>query len=260
MSRWPLGRSGCRGAAPAILLDARQLTKSFDGFTAVAGADLRVEAGEIVGIIGPNGAGKSTLFNCLIGDQAPTAGSVTFDGVDVTRLAPEAHARLGMARTHQVPVTFEDMTILDNVMVGAFLRHPRRRDALEAATEVLRFTGLEQVGHLRAGTLGTPGRKRLEIARALATGPRLLLLDEALAGLTPAEIRRALTLVRDIHKSGVTIVIVEHLMEVIFTLARRVIVFNYGAIIATGTPEEIVNNARVVQAYLGTRAAHRPRV
>ena len=254
----PCGRSGRKGVEPAILLDAARISKSFDGFTAVDGAGLRVETGEIVGIIGPNGAGKSTFFNCLTGDEQPSAGSVTFDGVDVTRLSPEEHARLGMARTHQVPVTFEDMTILDNVMVGAFLRHPRRRDALAAATEVLRFTGLGEVGHLRAGTLGTPGRKRLEIARALATGPRLLLLDEALAGLTPAEIRRALALVRDIHTSGVTLVIVEHLMEVIFTLARRVIVFNYGAIIATGTPEEIVNNPRVVQAYLGTRAAHRP--
>ena len=182
---------------------------------------------------------------------------MVFNGVDVTHLPPETHARLGMARTHQVPVTFEDMTILENVMVGAFLRHPRRADAAEAAMEVLRFTGLGQVSHLRAGTLGTPGRKRLEIARALATQPRLLLLDEALAGLTPAEIQRALELVRDIHKGDVTLVIVEHLMEVIFTLARRIIVFNHGAIIAAGTPEEIVNNPEVVQAYLGTGTAYR---
>ena len=148
-------------------------------------------------------------------------------------------------------MTFEDMTILDNVTVGAFLRHPRRADAAEAAMAVLRFTGLSEVSHLRAGTLGTPGRKRLEIARALATRPRLLLLDEALAGLTPAEIQRALELVREIHRGDVSLVIVEHLMEVIFTLARRVIVFNHGAIIAAGTPEEIVDNAQVVQAYLG---------
>ncbi len=180
-----------------------------------------------------------------------------FNGVDVTRASPEAHARLGMARTHQVPVTFEDMTILDNVMVGAFLRHPRRADASEAAMEVLRFTGLGQASHLRAGTLGTPGRKRLEIARALATQPRLLLLDEALAGLTPSEIQRAIELVRAIHTSDVTLVIVEHLMEVIFTLARRVIVFNHGEIIAAGTPEEIVNNPQVVQAYLGTGTPYR---
>jgi len=242
---------------PAILLEAQRVCKSFDGFTALDGADLRVDAGEIVGIIGPNGAGKSTFFNCLAGDLAPTAGSVVFNGVDVTRLSPEAHARLGMARTHQVPMTFEDMTILDNVMVGAFLRHPRRADASEAAMEVLRFTGLDTMSHLRAGMLGTPGRKRLEVARALAIQPRLLLLDEALAGLTPAEIQRALELVREIHRGNVTLVIVEHLMEVIFTLARRVIVFNHGAVIATGTPEEIVDNPQVVQAYLGTGTAYR---
>ncbi len=242
---------------PAILLEARQISKSFDGFTAVDRADLRVEAGETVGIIGPNGAGKSTFFNCLAGDQAPTAGAVVFDGVDVTRAPPEAHARLGMARTHQVPATFEDMTVLDNVMVGALLRHPRRADAHEAARQVLRSTGLETVSHQRAGTLGTPGRKRLEIARALATRPRLLLLDEALAGLTPSEIQRAIELVRDIHRAGVTLVIVEHLMEVIFTLARRVIVFNQGAIIAEGPPEEIVNTPQVVEAYLGTGTAYR---
>jgi branched-chain amino acid transport system ATP-binding protein len=233
------------------------VSKTFDGFTAVDGADLRVQAGEIVGIIGPNGAGKSTFFNCLAGNLAPTAGSVMFNGVDVTRASPEAHARLGMARTHQGPLTFEDMTILDNVMVGAFLRHKRRADASEAAMEVLRFTGLSDASHLRAGTLGTPGRKRLEIARALATQPRLLLLDEALAGLTTAEIQHALELVREIHQRDVTLVIVEHLMEVIFALARRVIVFNHGAIIAAGTAEEIVNDPRVVQAYLGTGAAYR---
>ncbi len=238
----------------------RRVSKSFDGFTAVDGASLRVDAGEIVGIIGPNGAGKSTFFNCLAGDLVPTAGSVVFNGVDVTRVSPEAHARLGMARTHQVPVTFEDMTILDNVMVGAFLRHPRRADAREAAMEVLRFTDLGRASHLRAGTLGTPGRKRLEIARALATQPRLLLLDEALAGLTPSEIQRAIELVREIHRGDVTLVVVEHLMEVVFTLARRVIVFNHGAIIATGSPEEIVSNPQVVQAYLGTGTAYRRRV
>jgi branched-chain amino acid transport system ATP-binding protein len=216
-----------------------------------------VEAGEIVGIIGPNGAGKSTFFNCLSGELAPTSGTVVFDGVDVTHAPPEEHTRRGMARTYQVPATFADMTILDNVMVGAFLRHPRRAEAREAALRVLEFTGLGQVAHLRAGTLGTPGRKRLEIARALATQPRLLLLDEALAGLTPSEIQRAIELVREIHAMGVTLVIVEHLMEVIFTLARRVIVFNQGEIIAAGTPGEIVHDPRVVEAYLGSGASFR---
>lgn len=215
------------------------------------GADLEISSGEIVGIIGPNGAGKSTFFNCLSGEIVPTRGSVTFQGTDVTRAAPERHARLGIARTYQVPATFEDMTILDNVMVGAFLRHAHQTDARKEAMEVLDFTGLKDQANHRAKSLGTPGRKRLEIARALATGPHLLLLDEALSGLTPLEIQQAIALVRKIHQTGITLLIVEHIMEVILTLAQRVIVFNQGQIIATGRPEEIINDPKVVNAYLG---------
>ncbi len=189
--------------------------------------------------------------------MVPTGGSVLFSGVDVTRASPEEHARLGMARTYQVPATFEEMTLLDNVMVGAFLRHPHRSEARDAAVRILEFTGLGPLAANRARTLGTPGRKRLEIARALATEPRLLLLDEALAGLTPSEIQRAIALVRDIHRAGITVVIVEHLMEVIFTLAQRIIVFNQGKIIAIGTPKEIVENPEVVHAYLGSGRSYR---
>jgi branched-chain amino acid transport system ATP-binding protein len=242
-----------------MLLDARAVSKSFDGFPALQGVDLTVSAGEIVGIIGPNGAGKSTLFNCLAGELTPTAGTVRFDGADVTSTSPEAHARRGMARTFQIPATFPDLTILDNVMVGAFLRHRRAGDAREAAMRVLDVAGLARVAHLRAATLGTPGRKRLEIARALATEPRLLLLDEALAGLTPAEIRQAIDLVRDIHRRGVTLVIVEHVMEVILALTQRIIVLNHGEVIASGAPEDVVSLPQVVDAYLGrTRARRNP--
>ena len=240
-----------------MLLRARQVSKAFDGFTAVAKATVEVDTGEIIGIIGPNGAGKSTFFNCLAGETAPTAGTIHFNGVDVTYAPPEVHARLGMARTYQVPATFEDLTILDNVAIGAFLRHPRRAQAEQAAMRVLEQTGLAPVSHLRAGTLGTPGRKRLEIARALATEPRLMLLDEALAGLAPVEIQRAIELVREIHKAGVTLIIVEHLMEVIFTLAQRVIVFHHGEVIAAGAPEDVKSDARVIAAYLGQRAGSR---
>jgi branched-chain amino acid transport system ATP-binding protein len=234
-----------------MLLSAEKVTKRFAGFTAVAEADLTVEEGEIVGLIGPNGAGKSTFFNCVAGDLAPNAGRIRLAGSDVTRAPAETHARLGIGRTFQVPATFEDMTILDNVMVGAFLRHPRRGAARAKALEVLEMTGLKDQARLRAKSLGTPGRKRLEIARVLAAEPRLMLLDEALAGLTPGEIQRAIALVRDIHKLGITIVIVEHIMEVILTLAQRVLVFNQGRVIASGKPQDVIDDPAVIEAYLG---------
>jgi branched-chain amino acid transport system ATP-binding protein len=215
-----------------MLLEASNIAMVFGGFRAVDGASLSVEAGGIIGLIGPNGAGKSTFFNCLAGDLLPTEGRIEFAGTEVTRATPEMHARLGMARTFQVPVTFEDMTVADNVMVGA-------------------FTGLDRLADSRAGSLGTPGRKRLEIARALATEPKLLLLDEALAGLTPAEIRTAIELVRRIAARGITIVIVEHIMEVILSLAERAVVFHQGKVIAEGAPREVVEDPAVVAAYLG---------
>jgi branched-chain amino acid transport system ATP-binding protein len=169
----------------------------------------------------------------------------------VTRSSPEEHAQLGIGRNFQVPATFEDMTVLDNVMVGAFLRHPHRAAAREHALQVLELVGLKDRQDLRARSLGTPGRKRLEIARVLATGPRLMLLDEALAGLTPAELQQAIALVKKIHQTGVTLVIVEHIMEVIMTLAARVIVFNQGHVIAQGAPADVVKNEAVIEAYLG---------
>jgi branched-chain amino acid transport system ATP-binding protein len=239
-----------------MLLEARNVAKAFGTFRAVAGADLTVEQGEIVGLIGPNGAGKSTFFNCLAGDTPPTAGRIVFDGVNLTYAPPEAHARAGIGRTFQVPTTFEDMSVLANVMVGAFLRHPHRNDAREHARRIVELTGLR--AEQPARSLGTPGRKRLEIARVLATEPRLLLLDESLAGLTPSELQEAIALVRRIHQMGVTIVIVEHIMEVIMTLTRRVLVFNQGRVIASGTPEEVVRDEVVIEAYLG-RGARRSR-
>jgi branched-chain amino acid transport system ATP-binding protein len=234
-----------------MLLRAEGISKAFGGFLAVRGADLAVAEGEIVGLIGPNGAGKSTFFNCLAGDMVPSAGRVLLDDVDVTRASAEAHAQAGVGRTFQVPITFEDMTVLENVMVGAFLRHHHRRDAREHALRIIDLTGLAAQPSQRARSLGTPGRKRLEIARVLATDPRLMLLDEALAGLTPAELQQAIALVRRIHELGVTLVIVEHIMEVILTLAQRVLVFNEGHVIAHGKPDEIVRNEAVIEAYLG---------
>jgi branched-chain amino acid transport system ATP-binding protein len=236
-----------------MLLEATNVSKEFGSFRAVAGADLTVAEGEIIGLIGPNGAGKSTFFNCIAGDTLPTTGRILFDGQDVTRATPEAHARAGIGRTFQVPMTFEDMTVLENVIVGAFLRHPHRNDARDHARRIVEMTGLrpDQPGR----SLGTPGRKRLGIARVLATEPRLLLLDEALAGLTPTELQEAIALVRRIHESGVTVVIVEHIMEVIMMLTKRVLVFNQGRVIASGTPEAVVREEAVIEAYLGR--AHR---
>jgi branched-chain amino acid transport system ATP-binding protein len=238
-----------------MLLEATNVSKAFGDFLAVAGADLTVDDGEIVGLIGPNGAGKSTFFNCLAGETAPTGGRIMFAGRDLTRAPPEAHARAGIGRTYQLPTTFEDMSVLHNVMVGSFLRHPHLEDARDHARRIVDMTGLR--ADQPARSLGTPGRKRLEIARALATEPRLMLLDESLAGLTPTELREAIALVRRIHEMGITIVIVEHIMEVIMTLTKRVLVFNQGHVIASGPPEAIVRDEAVIEAYLGRR--HRRR-
>lgn len=241
-----------------MLLKARDVTMAFDGFFAVSDASLEVAEGEVIGLIGPNGAGKSTFFNCLAGDLSPS-GQILFDEIDITHASPEAHARLGIGRTFQVPATFEEMTLLENVMVGAFLRHPGESEARAEAHRVLELTGLHGLADQKAKSLGTPGRKRLEIARVMATGPRLMLLDEALAGLTPTEIRQAIELVRKIHRSGVTLIIVEHIMEVILTLTERVVVFNQGRVIAHGRPDEVVKDEAVINAYLGHSHARRGR-
>ncbi|MEK9279892.1 MULTISPECIES: ABC transporter ATP-binding protein [unclassified Bradyrhizobium] len=238
-----------------MLLEARGITKAFGSFKAVDDASVTLEQGDILGLIGPNGAGKSTFFNCLTGDLKTTSGRVLFEGRDITDLAPELRAELGLARTFQVPQTFEGMTVLENVMIGAFLRASHRAEAETKARAVLERVGMSGLAEAPARSLGTPGRKRLEIARALATEPKVLLLDEAMAGLNANEVKRAIDLVRDIHRSGITLVIVEHIMEVIMSLASRVMVFHQGKEIARGSPRDVTSNPEVIAAYLGTRAA-----
>jgi branched-chain amino acid transport system ATP-binding protein len=238
-----------------MLLEARDITKTFGAFKAVDAASVTLEQGDILGLIGPNGAGKSTFFNCLTGDLLSTSGKVLLEGQDITTFTPEARAELGLARTFQVPQTFEGMTVLENVMIGAFLRTSHRTEAESKARAVLERVGMARLAETPARSLGTPGRKRLEIARALATEPKVLLLDEAMAGLTQREVQLAIDLVRDIHRSGVTLVIVEHIIEVIMALSSRVLVFHQGKEIARGTPRDVTSNPAVIQAYLGTRAA-----
>jgi branched-chain amino acid transport system ATP-binding protein len=241
-----------------MLIEARNVTKTFGSFRAVDGASIAVPAGAIFALIGPNGAGKSTLFNCLTGDVSPTSGSVLLDGRDITRATPEERARLGLARTFQVPQTFEQMTVLENVMIGAFLRTSHAGEARDCARAIIDDMEFGAFADAPARSLGTPGRKRLEIARALATGPKVLLLDEAMAGLMPADVRRAIALVRKIHASGIAIVIIEHIVEVIVSLAQHVVVLHQGRGIAAGTPAEITSNPEVIEAYLGKRRVRTP--
>ena len=235
------------------LLEVKNLTKRFGGLIANRDISLQVDAGEIVAIIGPNGAGKSTLFNGLAGHHAPTSGSVTFNGIELVGLTPEAVAAAGLMRTYQIPRSFAAMTVLENVMVGALLRHPTLAAARAAAQQVLDAVGLGERGALLAGALNVAGQKRVELARALAASPKLLLLDEVAGGLNPGEALELAEILRAIHARGVTLVIVEHVLEVVMRLAHRVLVLNFGQLIASGTPQDIVRNPEVIEAYLGRK-------
>ncbi len=237
----------------APCLEVAGITKRFGGLLANDAISFAAHDGEIVSIIGPNGAGKSTLFSCITGFYPPNAGTVRFRGQDITRLGADRICKLGIARTFQIVQIITDMTVLENVMTGAFLRHARNGAARARAEEVLRFTGLIDKQHMAATALTIADKKRLEVSMALATGPTLLMLDEAMAGLTPVELKDMIVLIRQVRNSGVTLVIVEHVMEAVMELSDRVIVINSGRKIVEGPPAEIVRNPEVIQAYLGER-------
>jgi branched-chain amino acid transport system ATP-binding protein len=235
------------------LLKIENVTRRFGGLVANSDITMQVARGEILGLIGPNGAGKSTLFNIIAGAFPPSEGRILFDGQDIARLSAPKRCRLGIARTFQVPKSFDTMTVIENVIVGGFVRHPSGAEARRAALEVLDFVGLAGRAETPASELTPPEKRRLEVARALATGPKLLLLDEVFAGLTPSEARQGSELVKRIRENGVTIVMVEHVMEIVMPLVDRAVVLDLGRVLCEGTPAEIVADPRVITAYLGER-------
>lgn len=234
------------------LLEITGVTKRFGGLTAVNQVDLKVEQGEVVGLIGPNGAGKTTLFAIIAGYQTPNEGKVVFDGTDVTGWEPHKIARLGMSRTFQVVKPFGDMTVLENVMVGAMIHKSKVKEARDKALEVLEFCDLKDRADYLGREITVANKKRLEMARALATDPKLLLLDEVMAGLNPSEVNDAVELIHRIHEKGITLLVIEHVMEVIMPISHRVAVLNYGKKIVDCNPEEAVNDPEVISAYFGT--------
>jgi branched-chain amino acid transport system ATP-binding protein len=238
----------------APLLEVRNLTKRFGGLVANDGVSFSLAQGEILGLIGPNGAGKTTLFNSVAGFFAPTSGSIWLDGAPVAGLPPEQMAARGVARTFQIVRIFRSMTVLENAMVGAMLRTRARGAAENASREVLAFAGLERRASDPASTLTVAEQKRLEIARALASGPRLLLLDEAMAGLTPGEVQEAVALVRRIRARGIACIVIEHVMEGVMPLADRLLVLENGKKIAEGAPSQVAADPAVIAAYLGKEA------
>jgi len=233
------------------ILSADNLTKNFGGLMAVGNLSFELGKGEILALIGPNGAGKTTVFNCLSGFLPPDEGQVTFNGKLLTGLQPFQICQLGMARTFQIVKPFPTISVLDNVMVGALSREKSTAEAKKRSLEIIEFTGLSRMAAKEAQGLPLPLRKRLELARALATQPKVLLLDEVMAGLNPTEVDELIALLKKINRQGISILLIEHVMRGVMALSKRVIVINYGIQIAAGSPEDVVKDEQVIEAYLG---------
>ncbi len=247
------------GGPPTLVLRASGLSKTFGGVTAVNDISFDLFKGEILGLIGPNGAGKTTLLNMINGLIKPSKGKLSFNGREMNRLKPHQLGQLGLARTFQIVRPFQNMTVAENVAVGAFFGRSggqrNYRQAIEKAESVIELVGLASKRSYYADQLTISDLKRLELAKAMATEPQVLLLDEVMAGLRGREINEAIELIRAINQAGVTILVIEHVIKVIVSLCHRVVVLDYGKKIAEGTPQEIINNPAVIQAYLGQRYA-----
>ena len=249
---------GESGERPEPILELSGVTKRFGGLPAVDDLSFRVARGEVLGIIGPNGAGKSTLIGLIAGAIAPTAGTISYDGQAIMRLAPHQRTHRGIARTFQITQPFNGLDVRENVVVGAFFgRRERlsRAQAVRVADEVLERVHLAHKARLKGDQLTVADRKRLEMARALATDPRLLLLDEVMAGLTPTEIEQAVELIRSINRTGVTVLVVEHIMKAIKGVSDRILVIHHGRKIAEDAPDTVLSDPAVIEAYLGERYA-----
>lgn len=233
------------------ILEIKNIVKDFGGLRAVDTLSLSIEEGQILGLIGPNGAGKSTAFNCIAGVYAPTGGEIYFAGEKINRIKPWNLCKKGLARTFQIVKPFSSKSVLYNVMVGSFVNTDKTSVAEEKALNVLKLLQFEDKKDERAGNLTIAERKRLEIARALATEPKLLLFDEVMAGLRPAEVDEMVQIIQNLRDQGITIFVIEHIMRAIMTLSDRIVVIHFGKKIAEGSPQEVASDDNVIKAYLG---------